>query len=94
MSTPLIFTDLDGSLLDAETYSFDAACEALAEIRLRDYPLILASSKTRVEMLELQAVLGIRSPFICENGAALCSPAASNPIGWWPLSNPKDWPPS
>lgn len=77
MSHTLIFTDLDGSLLDHDDYSFDAALAALAEIRRRAYPLILASSKTRLEMLCWQERLGIADPFICENGAAVCTPSDS-----------------
>ncbi len=71
---PLIVTDMDGSLLDHYDYSFTAAREALSEIRRRDYPLILASSKTRAEMMQWQARLKIKHPFICENGAAICTP--------------------
>jgi mannosyl-3-phosphoglycerate phosphatase family protein len=73
MSTTLIITDLDGTLLDHDDYSFDAASEALSEIKRRGYPLILASSKTRLEMVQWQQRLGISYPFICENGAAICS---------------------
>jgi mannosyl-3-phosphoglycerate phosphatase len=70
----LVATDLDGSLLDHESYSFSAAADALARIRSLQLPLILASSKTRPEILQLQTQLGIRFPFICENGAAIISP--------------------
>ena len=42
----LVFTDLDGTLLDHEDYSYAAANEALAELRSRRIPLILCSSKT------------------------------------------------
>ena len=36
----LIFTDLDGSLLDRETYSFEPALPALRFIKERKIPLI------------------------------------------------------
>jgi mannosyl-3-phosphoglycerate phosphatase len=71
MTQLLIFTDLDGTLLDHHSYSFDAASEALAEIRARDYPLVMTSSKTSAEMQDLQQQLAIASPFISENGAAV-----------------------
>jgi mannosyl-3-phosphoglycerate phosphatase len=72
VSSLLIATDLDGTLLDHDDYSFTAALPALDEIRRRAIPLVLCSSKTRGEMELLQDVLGIEGPFICENGAAIC----------------------
>lgn len=71
LASALIFTDLDGTLLDHDSYSFRAAAEALAEIRRRAIPLILASSKTAAEIVALQHELGHWEPFICENGAAI-----------------------
>ena len=76
----LIFTDLDGSLLDAATYSYEAATEALAAIRNLDAPLILVSSKTRAEMEPLRLRLHNRHPFIVENGGALFVPHGSFPF--------------
>ncbi len=73
MSVPLVVTDLDGTLLDHDSYSFAPAAAALATIRERKIPLVLCSSKTRAEMLPLQAELGISGPFICENGAGICT---------------------
>lgn len=69
----LIFTDLDGTLLD-ERYSFDAAQEALAAIRSRDIPLILTSSKTLAEMRLLRRAMNLVHPVIFENGAGLALP--------------------
>jgi mannosyl-3-phosphoglycerate phosphatase len=71
MTALLIVTDLDGTLLDHEDYSMEPARPALADIARRGIPLVLASSKTRVEMQKLQAALGLTGPFICENGAAI-----------------------
>ena len=76
---PLIFTDLDGSLLDHSDYSYVAAKPALAEIKHRSYPLIFNSSKTRAEILPLQRGMEIVQPFVCENGAAVYVP---EPDGW------------
>lgn len=70
----VIVTDLDGTLLDHDSYSFAPAEQALAEIARRGYPLILNSSKTRAELLALQKDIGLRQPFICENGAAVFLP--------------------
>lgn len=70
----LVVTDLDGCLLDEETYSYEAATPALAALTARRVPLILASSKTRAEMEPLWSALGLGSPFIVENGGALLIP--------------------
>jgi mannosyl-3-phosphoglycerate phosphatase len=70
----LIFTDLDGSLLDYYDYSFDEALPALERIRKAGIPLILTTSKTRKETELLQKELGIDDPFIIENGAAIYFP--------------------
>jgi mannosyl-3-phosphoglycerate phosphatase len=70
----LIYTDLDGTLLDYHTYSFHRAVPALYEIRKRNIPLILCSSKTRGELEEYQKKLKIKHPFIPENGGAVFIP--------------------
>ncbi len=73
--TLIIFTDLDGTLLDSVTYSFDAAHEALAQLRDRSIPVILVSSKTRAEIESLRFQLQNEHPFIVENGGAVVVPA-------------------
>ena len=70
----LVVTDLDGTLLDETTYGFEAARPALAELRRRGIPVVLASSKTRAEMEPLSRRLGFRAPMIVENGGALLLP--------------------
>jgi mannosyl-3-phosphoglycerate phosphatase len=70
----LIFTDLDGTLLDSDSYSFEPALPALREIKKREVPLILCSSKTRAELELYRKDLKIRDPFISENGGAIFIP--------------------
>lgn len=70
----LIFTDLDGSLLDPVTYSWDKARDALEQLSRREIPLILVSSKTRAEIEPLRLDLQHRHPFIAENGGAIFIP--------------------
>ena len=70
----LIFTDLDGTLLEPQDYSFDQALPALERVRQRDIPLILCSSKTRAELEFYRRKLNIGDPFISENGGALFIP--------------------
>jgi mannosyl-3-phosphoglycerate phosphatase len=70
----LIFTDLDGTLLDHDTYDFSPARPALEALRAAHVPLVLCSSKTFVEMKYWQEKLEIDHPFIAENGGALFVP--------------------
>jgi mannosyl-3-phosphoglycerate phosphatase len=67
----LIATDLDGTLLDETTYSFEMARTALDAIAVRGIPLVLASSKTEAEMAEVARGLGAPCSLIVENGGAL-----------------------
>lgn len=67
----LVYTDLDGTLLDHHTYSFQEALPALGEIKKRNIPLILCSSKTKGELEVYQRKLRIKYPFISENGGAI-----------------------
>jgi mannosyl-3-phosphoglycerate phosphatase len=70
----LILTDLDGSLLDACSYSYSAAHAALSAIQRISAALVLVSSKTRSEMEPIRLRLDNRHPFIVENGGALFIP--------------------
>ena len=70
----IIFTDLDGTLLDHDTYSFEPACEALARAKEMGVPLVLCSSKTRAEMEVYSEKLGLMDPFIAENGSGIYFP--------------------
>jgi mannosyl-3-phosphoglycerate phosphatase len=70
----LIFTDLDGTLLDYHTYSFRKALPALRCIRERDIPLIICTSKTRAEIEVYQKKIKNYHPFISENGGAIFIP--------------------
>lgn len=74
-SVPLvIFTDLDGTLLDRTTCSSEAAAGALRVLSREHVPLVFCSSKTRVEIQLLQQQLHVHHPFIAENGGALYIP--------------------
>ncbi|MFH0814226.1 MAG: HAD-IIB family hydrolase, partial [Pseudomonadota bacterium] len=70
----LIFTDLDGTLLDHYTYSFDPAQEALKKISAAKIPLIICTSKTRAEIEVWREKLNNNDPFISENGGAIFFP--------------------
>lgn len=70
----MIFTDLDGTLLDHNSYSFAAAMPALRRIAALQIPLIINSSKTAAEIIVIQQQLGICQPFISENGCGVYLP--------------------
>jgi mannosyl-3-phosphoglycerate phosphatase len=70
----LIFTDLDGTLLNHENYSFKEAQEMLTFIKKNTIPLIIVTSKTKDEVIKLQKKLNIKYPFIIENGAGVFIP--------------------
>src|SRR5208337_2435357 len=74
MTKTIIFTDLDGTLLNPKSYTFTEAAPALELIREKAIPLILCSSKTRAEMEVYRQRLRNRDPFIVENGGAICLP--------------------
>ena len=68
----LIFTDLDGTLLDFSTYSFEAALPALNLLGERGVPLVIVSSKTRAEIEPLlESLPSISKLFVTENGSAV-----------------------
>jgi len=70
----VIFTDLDGTLLDHHSYSWAAAEEALEELERRRIPLVFVTSKTRAEVEDLRRKLGNAHPFITENGGGVFIP--------------------
>lgn len=70
----VIVTDLDGTVLDHETYSSEAARDGLDLLARRGVPVILSSSKTHAEIAAIQRELAIRHPCISENGGALYIP--------------------
>ena len=77
----VVFTDVDGCLVDHSTYSFREAAAALARLRERGVPLVLCSSKTRAEVERLQQELGTSDPFVSENGGAVFVPEGYFPFG-------------
>ena len=70
----LVFTDLDGTLLDHESYSFEPALPALAVLKEKNIPLVLCTSKTRAEIELFRIQLKNIHPFISENGGAIFVP--------------------
>ena len=70
----VVFTDLDGTLLEHSTYSFAEAQPALDFLKSRGIPLVICTSKTRREVDYWRNQLGNEHPFIVENGGAVFVP--------------------
>lgn len=70
----IVFSDLDGTLLDHHNYQFEPALPALNYLQQHQIPLILNSSKTFSEQLEIREQLDNTHPFVIENGGAMCIP--------------------
>lgn len=75
----VIFSDLDGTLLDHYSYSHSPADKRIRELEEQHIPLVLCTSKTRAELLELRNRFKNHHPFIVENGAAIFIP-----VGYFP----------
>ncbi|MDJ0749588.1 MAG: HAD-IIB family hydrolase [Woeseiaceae bacterium] len=77
-----MFTDLDGTLLDHDTYDWKPAAGVLAELARRGIPVVLVSSKTMPELENHRRSLNLNEPVIAENGAVIDVPAGyfSHPI--------------
>jgi mannosyl-3-phosphoglycerate phosphatase len=69
----VVFSDLDGTLLD-ENYSFEVAQPVIARLKALKVPIVLCSSKTRMEIEYFRAKMETNDPFISENGAAIFVP--------------------
>lgn len=70
----LVFSDLDGTLLDHHSYSFAPALPMLQKLQASNIPVIPSTSKTFAELTELRNQIGLDGPFIIENGAAVYIP--------------------
>lgn len=73
----IVYTDLDGTLLDHDTYRYDEALPALNSLLQQGCDVVIVTSKTRAEVMPLWLELGLRSPFVIENGSAVYAPVDS-----------------
>ena len=70
----LIFTALEGALVDPHTDSFAGAEEALSELERRKIAYVLLTSRTREEIEPIRRKLGHNHPFVTENGGGIFFP--------------------
>lgn len=73
----LIFSDLDGTLLDHFTYQSEETRSIIIQLKEADIPVILNTSKTHAELIDIQSELSLDTPFIIENGAAVFIPKST-----------------
>jgi mannosyl-3-phosphoglycerate phosphatase len=70
----IIFTDIDGTIIDKETYSFQESVGTLNRVLSLKIPVILVSSKSAAEIELYRQRMGISDPFVSENGGAVFIP--------------------
>jgi mannosyl-3-phosphoglycerate phosphatase len=78
----VVFTDLDGTLLDPVTYSYEKSLHGIMQLKSKDIPMIFCSAKTRAEQEIYRRELGVFHPFIVENGGAVFIPQAYFPFSF------------
>lgn len=74
MSRTVIFTDLDETLLERGTYSFEAALPGLGLLREAGIPLVMVSSKSHAEIEHYRRLMDNLEPFSSENGGGIFIP--------------------
>ena len=67
----IIFTDLDGTLLNRDTFKFDSIKDYIKKLHSKGIKIIPNSSKTEKEILEFNQELGLDLPYISENGSVI-----------------------
>lgn len=67
----MVVSDLDGTLLDHENYSFELVLPVLDRMDEAGIPLVVNTSKTRAEWLAMRGEFGNFDPYIVENGSAI-----------------------
>lgn len=78
----VVFTDLDGTLLDPDTYSYEKAVPAIERLKEMEIPIVFCSAKTRAEQEVYRRELVLYHPFIVENGGAIFIPVDYFPFAF------------
>jgi mannosyl-3-phosphoglycerate phosphatase len=74
MPSGVLFSDIDGTLIDIFTGQFNITVKFVNQLREYGIPLVLCSSKTEAEQIELRRMANVSDPFIVENGGAVFIP--------------------
>ncbi len=75
----IIYTDLDGSLLELETYDHLTSVGTVKKLSETGTPVIFCSSKTFAEQRYFQKLFDLHTPMIVENGAGVVIPRQFHP---------------
>jgi mannosyl-3-phosphoglycerate phosphatase len=67
----IVFSDLDGTILDLKDYSWSGARGGITKLKSAGFPLVAASGKTADEISAVASETGLDYPFIYENGAGI-----------------------
>lgn len=70
----ICFADLDGTLLDKETYEYKKSLRGIDMLKKKKIPIIICTSKTRAEIEHYRRIFKINDPFISENGGGIFIP--------------------
>ena len=80
MSYKILFSDIDGTLLDAQRTLSEKTIKVLSELKDR-LPIVLVSSRMPVQMYYLQEKAGILGmPLIAYNGALVLDRNSHYPL--------------
>ena len=74
MKKLIFYTDLDGTLLNHDNYSWSEASPVLKVLKDLRIPVVFNTSKTLKEVQALQREMDIHAPFVIENGGAVWLP--------------------
>ena len=81
MTQLIIFTDLDGTLLNSETYDYAVTVPIIQQLKDLKIPVVPVTSKTRAEVATLRQEVGLTDPFVTENGSGIFIEVNHNPFG-------------
>lgn len=73
-SQKIVFTDIDGTLINIYTGRFEGTDLLAKKLGKMNIPIIFCSAKTRSEQEYLRSKIGLTDPFIIENGGAVVIP--------------------
>jgi mannosyl-3-phosphoglycerate phosphatase len=77
----VIFTDLDGTLLD-EKYDYQNIKPIISQLLALNVPIVFCTSKTQAEIKFYMEEMGMNEPFIAETGSAIFIPKGYFPLNY------------
>lgn len=91
MTQLIIFTDLDGTLLNGETYDYAATVPIIQQLKSLKIPVVPVTSKTKAEVTTLRQDVGLTDPFVTENGSGIFVEVNHNPFNQTPGEQEGDY---